>query len=108
MIESLLKFVSNDDLHVKTIVKPRYIKYISHPHYASLQEGYAQVNENKEYFLGPFLPEASHNLIRINHYYSRDLEFYKTNKLMRVHVSGTKEITQEYIEEILQNAIEAA
>ena len=105
MIESLLKYESNDDKHVKTIVKPRYVKSISHPHYAALYDGYAQVSENTEYFFGPFLPEASHNIIRTNHYYHRDLEFYRTHKINRLHMRGSEENNQEYVKKRVQEII---
>ncbi|MFK7967654.1 MAG: glycosyltransferase family 92 protein [Rickettsiaceae bacterium] len=86
MVESLLMSSNQKDLHVKTIVKPRYVKDFDSPHFAHLFLGYSQVTENFEYFKGPFLPEESRNHIRINHYWARDWEFFKLNKLARVHI----------------------
>jgi hypothetical protein len=86
MIESLIKSNNQKDLHVKTIVKPRYVKNFGNPHFACLLPGYSQVAENFEYFKGPFLPEESRNFVRINHYWARDWEFFKSNKLARVHM----------------------
>ncbi len=86
LIEKLTKAAALGDNHVKTIVKPRYVKKFLNPHFPLLQFGYAQVTENKEYFFGPFSPNQSLQFVRINHYWSRDLEFFNNNKLARVHV----------------------
>ena len=85
LIETLL-YKGTNDVHVKTIVKPRYVKTIENPHYAALKPGYAQVTENFEYFLGPFVPKESRNILRINHYWARDLDFLHARKINRVHV----------------------
>ncbi|MDX1923690.1 MAG: hypothetical protein SFT91_00395, partial [Rickettsiaceae bacterium] len=100
MIDRLVQYVSNDDLHVKTIVKPRYVKYISHPHYPNLLKGFAQVDENKQYFRGPFLPSPSHKIFRVNHYVTRDLDFYRNQKLLRVHMrGGNNDLDDMYLDE---------
>ncbi len=39
------------DLHVKTIVKPRYVKKISHSHYPILEPGYYQITEILNIFM---------------------------------------------------------
>src|SRR5690606_37959321 len=56
LIETLKLSQKEPDLHVKTIVKPRYVENITHPHFPKLKTGYAQVTENYEYFIGPFSP----------------------------------------------------
>jgi hypothetical protein len=94
LIETLLHKGSND-LHVKTIVKPRYVKTIENPHHAELKPGYAQVTENFEYFAGPFMPQESRNILRINHYWSRDLDFLHARKINRVHVIGKQLDSEE-------------
>jgi len=86
LIETLTKKGSAPDSHVKTIVKPRYVKSINNPHFPRLKKGYAQVNEKFEYFHGPFLPKESREFFRINHYWSRDLDFFYSRKISRVHV----------------------
>ena len=86
IIESLTKSSNQQDLHVKTIVKPRYVKDFDTPHFAHLIPGYSQVTENFEYFKGPFVPTESRNVLGINHYWARDWEFFKSNKLNRVHM----------------------
>ena len=89
LIETLLHKGTND-VHVKTIVKPKYVETVLNPHYAKLKPGYAQVTENFEYFIGPFMPAESRNILRINHYWSRDLDFLYTRKINRVHVAGNQ------------------
>ncbi len=90
LIESLTKSANHQDLHVKTIVKPRYVKDFTNPHFPNLLPCYSQVTENFEYFNGPFMPMESKNILRINHYWARDFEFFKSQKLNRIHVSGTE------------------
>ncbi|GAB4170998.1 MAG: hypothetical protein Tsb006_8120 [Rickettsiaceae bacterium] len=86
MIESLTLSSDKKDMHVKTIVKPRYVKYFDNPHFAHLILGYGQVTENFIPFDGLFSPTASLNILRINHYWARDWAFFRENKLSRVHV----------------------
>jgi hypothetical protein len=86
MIESLTRSSNQQDLHVKTIVKPRYVKNFDTPHFAYLLPGYSQITENFDFFRGPFAPKESSNIVTINHYWARDWEFFKLNKLARVHI----------------------
>ena len=88
LIESLVKSTDQQDLTVKTIVKPRYVDKFEHPHFPFLLHGYSQVTENFEFFRGPFVPRESRDIVTINHYWARDEEFFKTRKLARVHVAG--------------------
>ena len=68
------------------MVKPRYVKDFDNPHFAHLIPGHSQVTENFEYFKGPVVPTESRNVLGINHYWARDWEFFKSNKLNRVHM----------------------
>lgn len=88
LIESLTKSTDQEDLRVKTIVKPRYVDKFEHPHFPFLLQGYSQVTENFEFFRGPFVPKESRNIVTINHYWARDGEFFKSHKLARVHMAG--------------------
>ncbi len=83
------------DTHVKSIVKPRYVDYIDHPHFAQFKTGYAQVSENFEYFKGPFSPEESMNILRINHYWARDLDFFESTKVNRIHMQNKNASEEE-------------
>ena len=77
---------SFDNLHVKSIVKPRYVERIDNPHFARLMPGYQQITENYEYFYGSFSFYPSRRIMTINHYWGRDWEFFKSSKLSRVHL----------------------
>lgn len=100
LIETLLFAGEYEDVHVKTIVKPRYVDKFTNPHFAELKLGYGQVTENFEYFYGPFLPKESRNIVRINHYWARDYDFFESTKLARVHVVSEGLIDQEKKEKI--------
>ncbi len=90
MIEQLKGSDPEPDFHVKTIVKPRYVVDYINPHYPILKDRYAQINENFERFWKAFVPVETRNKFRINHYWARDLEFYRSHKISRVHLSGDK------------------
>jgi hypothetical protein len=90
LIESLTKSSNDQDLHVKTIVKPRYVKDFTNPHFANFLPCYSQVTENFEYFNGPFIPTESRNILRINYYWARDFQFFKSQKLNRIHIADAE------------------
>ena len=90
LIETLIMKGDATDTQVKTIVKPRYVKDVANPHYPKFKKGYAQVTENFEYFNGPFIPKESRQIFRINHYWSRNLDFFYNRKISRVHVVDNK------------------
>lgn len=93
MIEKLQGSNPKPDLQLKTIVKPRYVVAYENPHYPVLKDGYAQINENFKYFWRGAVPAETRHKFRINHYWARDLEFYRLRKMNRVHIkaSGTQE-----------------
>lgn len=105
LIEALVMKGQQEDTHVKTIVKPRYVKSICNPHFPKFKKGYEKVNENFEYFSGPFLPYESRNIFRINHYWSRDLEFFYGKKISRVHVINSQ-FDEERVKETVQLLID--
>ncbi len=86
LIETILYSSNKPDFHVKTIVKPRFVYRYSNPHFADLIDGYGQVTEDYEYFRGSLIPHESRNVVRLNHYWSRDNEFFENTKLKRVHM----------------------
>ena len=67
--------------HVKSIVKPKHVLACTCPHNFIYKENYHAVTENKDYIDGPFSEYVSVNLLRINHYWSRDLYFFYNHKL---------------------------
>jgi len=86
LIESMTGSDPKPDSCIKSIVKPRYVNYIDHPHFPQLEDGYFEVSENGEFFKGPNLPHISKNIIRLNHYWARDLDFFAATKLERIHL----------------------
>lgn len=95
LIEKLKWANASQDGTVKSIVKPRYVKRFLHPHFPILKAGFGQINENFEYFSGPWLPYETRNIVRINHYWARDYEFFKTRKLERVHMVDRNQTSNE-------------
>jgi hypothetical protein len=86
MTEVLLFSEHRQNLHVKSFFKPRYVVNIENPHYAVLEKGHLQITENYQEFIGPFSPFHSSNILRINHYWCKDLEFFNSTKLSRTHI----------------------
>jgi hypothetical protein len=109
MIEKITKSSSfeyrKNDKFVKTIAKPRYIENIKDPHFPLLKFGYAQVNENKQYFFGSLSPSISMNLIKVNHYHNRDRDFFEQEKLRRRVYDPLLLLTKEQQEELLREYI---
>jgi len=69
--------------HVKTIVRPKYVNNCINPHYFLYQDRKHAVTENKEFIDGPFSQFVSVNLLRINHYWQRDRDFFWKVKTAR-------------------------
>lgn len=69
--------------HVKSIVRPNRVEKLCNPHFAAYKRNYFQVNEKKEKFEGPFSPYISVEKLRINHYWTRDEEFFYNEKIPR-------------------------
>lgn len=88
MIEKLIMRDNNPNLHVKTIVKPRYVENFN-THYAVMESGYGQVTENHQFINGHFSPTSSSNVLVINHYVYKDWDFFNATKLSRIHTVGT-------------------
>lgn len=104
LIENLVKHDSVMNIHVKSIIKPRYVESFSYSHCANLKFGLNQVTENFQYIDGPFSLIPSYNTLVINHYIHRDLDFFQTNKLARVHLLG-KDLTFEEREAKVKNLV---
>lgn len=85
LIEELIYKAPTDygeNVHVKCIVRPRFIKQFENPHYPVLNPGFYQVNSNKEPCHGPFANIVV-DKIRINHYWTRDEKFFREFKVPR-------------------------
>lgn len=71
-----------ENIHVKSIVRPELVQDICNPHHCILKPNQLQVNSNKQSFTGPYAHVVI-NKIRINHYWTRDLDFFHRVKLGR-------------------------
>ncbi len=79
----------SDNLNVKTIARPECVAYCPLcPHYFIYHHGFFQVTENKQAFEGAFPPCISVDKIRINHYWSRNEEFFYRTKVNRRNQLG--------------------
>lgn len=86
MIESLLmkaQYDYNENIHVKSIVRPKLVEKFKNPHHAIFRSGFYAVNSNREKVIGPYNSPILIDKIRINHYWSRDAEFFNRVKVPR-------------------------
>jgi len=86
MIENLIYKAPkdfNENLLTKPIVRPKYVKKFENPHYAILKSGHYKINSDHKVFSGAKSPYVVTDKIRINHYWSRDEEFFHRVKLGR-------------------------
>ncbi len=86
----MLKYLTwraNDDYsahtHIKSIVRPECITHFENPHYGNYVAGKSQVNEDHVPFMLHLTPYRSTKKIRINHYWTRDGDFFLTKKIPR-------------------------
>lgn len=86
MIEQLILKASsdyNENIHIKSIVRPDRIKYFESAHHAKFKSGFYSVNSNCDIISGPFSSPVRIDKIRINHYWARDEDFFRRVKLPR-------------------------
>lgn len=86
MVETLLmKGPENfeENSQVKSIVRPEVVVEVINPHFAILHPGCLQVNPDKQAFSGAFAPAISTDKIQINHYWTRDEEYFYNFKVGR-------------------------
>ena len=80
IMRSPLEYPAN--IHVKSVVRPEKVSGCENPHYFLMKPNTRFVNEKNEITSGPF-SEHSSNILRINHYWLRDLSFLKNEKSRR-------------------------
>lgn len=73
----------NENVHIKSIVRPEYVVEPPHVHHFHYIEGYSQVNANLEPFEGPRSPYIAVEKIQINHYWTKDETFFFSVKIPR-------------------------
>jgi hypothetical protein len=86
LIESLLlcsEKSSGINRHVKSIVRPERVSHFENPHQPIYLDGYFGVNTDKFSFEGNKSYSILMNKLRINHYWTRDEEFFYKVKIPR-------------------------
>lgn len=74
-----------ENIHIKSIVRPECVTIQNwcDPHFFKKKGNYIQITENATAFDGPFTPFVSVNKLRINHYWSRDEDYFLNVKMGR-------------------------
>lgn len=86
MIETLIKKAPPDyqgNRHIKSIVQPRCVAGCQNPHSFLYKPPFYQVNTRKKSFSGPGAPSVELDVLRINHYWTRDEKFLHEIKIPR-------------------------
>ena len=84
MTECLQRALPADDeqnLHVKSIVRPERCTGSTNAHFFTYKPGYFQVDTAAERFEGPKSPSVRIDKLRINHYRYRDEDYYYGHKV---------------------------
>lgn len=100
MIEKLTLKAPEDfshNLHGKSIVQPKYVLACKNPHSMIYKDGYFHVNTNKNRLKGK-IKKPLLDVIRINHYWTRDEEHLHKVKIPRQkrRTEATKEEWEDY------------
>ena len=86
LIESLTRCSSAAlpaNMHVKSIVRPERASHFINPHHPLYLKGYFQINTDELPFEGRFCPYIRTNKLCINHYWTRDEDFFYHTKIPR-------------------------
>lgn len=84
MIETLLYKAEKDfkgNKHVKSIVNPRKVAHFGNPHYAYYKRGSHAVTSDGKILLGAASLAVDISSIRINHYWTRDEDYFYNYKI---------------------------
>jgi hypothetical protein len=101
--------LASPNIHVKTIVRPETVRHYVNPHYPIYRSHFKQVNTDFVSFQGPFSPYVQVNQLRINHYWTRDQDFYWNYKVPRqLKWRGDKSIEEfQKTEELFNSDMDA-
>lgn len=86
LIETLTLAAPKDycvNAHIKTIVQPTKATWVASAHHMVYAEGFYQVNTDRLPFEGALSPYIQIDKLRINHYWSRDEDFFWNVKVAR-------------------------
>lgn len=96
VMRSRLDFNGNEA--VKSIVQPKYVENCTNPHFFVMKKGHGFFNENRILHNPTCTMKNSVNKLRINHYWTRDQEFFYKEKLERRKKWGGQEEVKRVIE----------
>lgn len=104
MIEALTQCTSKvfpANRYIKSIVRPECASHFPNPHHPIFLSGNLLVNTDKIPFTGPFLSECVQtNRLCINHYWTRDTDFFYQKKIVRQKKWGEKLKPQEILPKV--------
>lgn len=86
MTEELTRKADEDheeNKNIRSIVRPEYVAEPGYINHFDFKEGYSQVNTNLESFVGPTSPYITIDKMQINHYWTRDENFFYETKVPR-------------------------
>lgn len=78
--------------HIKSIVQPKYVYDVDHPHFVKLHDPSKYVDPKKNIISGPFNRNYTTDLIQINHYHFRSKED-NINKHNRGNADNTQRVS---------------
>ena len=94
--------------YIKSIVRPEYALHFPNPHHPVYRTGYFQVNTDNIPFDGPFQSSfIQSNRLRINHYWTRDEDFFYRIKIPRQKRWGEKPNPQHILLKVNQEKDDA-
>lgn len=93
------KNFSQDNMHIKSIVNPKYVKYFVNPHYPLFKSFKSKVNENSKKIRLAWTNPKDYSIrqIRINHYFSKSREEYEA-KISRGMADHKEKVHRPYEE----------
>lgn len=104
LIEALTSCTSKTfpaNRYIKSIVRPEYALNFPNPHHPIYKTGYYQVNTDKIPFEGAFLSsQVQTNTLCINHYWTRDEEFFYKIKIPRQKKWGGSPNAQQILHSV--------
>lgn len=96
---SALSYHAN--IHVKSIVQPKMVKQFYGPHHPTYLPGYFAVDVGMEKQEGPFNYLVKLDPIRINHYWTRDEDYFNNfKKPRRISWGDSEEQIQGFLDEL--------
>jgi hypothetical protein len=88
--------------YVKSVVRPERVSHFTNPHQPVYKKGYQGVNCDKMPLLGMWGNYLQNHKLRINHYWTRDGDYFYSQKIQR-HKRWRGNPESQAIQEFIQN-----